>query len=494
MDLKRSISYQWRIFFPLVGLLWTVIVVQAVIQYQRETQYRENRLNDDLRLVNSRIINAYEEDIDLLPFMRFISKYYENSELNGIRISIYSSDGHMLYCLGQPIPRYTDGKMPPELADAMVKGVGRAVRRSPLMSDDAPYYFYGVRQSSDGKIYVHTAMPFTDALYRSVNVDTSLWVIIISLSLMATFFAWITTRYLGQNIRLLHQFATDMADGKQSVKAYDFPHDELGEISKQINRLFNERMKAVALSEKEHAMAIKATEDKIRINREMSNNINHELKTPVGVIKGYMDTIIQNPDMPTELRQRFLGKAQQHMDRLCSLLNDLSAITRLENGASDIIREMVQLNDLMLTISSEIETAHFVTNNTRFKFELPLVCNVVGNDNLLYAMFINLIRNADLHSHGTECGLRFMGEEDDRYIFSFYDNGTGIEEEHLQHLFERFYRVDKGRSRKAGGTGLGLPIVKNTITALGGDITVRNREEGGLEFVFSLIKWTEETE
>ena len=97
-------------------------------------------------------------------------------------------------------------------------------------------------------------------------------------------------------------------------------------------------------------------------------------------------------------------------------------------------------------------------------------------------------------SHGTECGLRFMGEEDDRYIFSFYDNGTGIEEEHLQHLFERFYRVDKGRSRKAGGTGLGLPIVKNTITALGGDITVRNREEGGLEFVFSLIKWTEETE
>jgi signal transduction histidine kinase len=224
----------------------------------------------------------------------------------------------------------------------------------------------------------------------------------------------------------------------------------------------------------------------------MSNNINHELKTPVGVIKGYMDTIIQNPDMPTELRQRFLGKAQQHMDRLCSLLNDLSAITRLENGASDIIREMVQLNDLMLTISSEIETAHFVTNNTRFKFELPLVCNVVGNYNLLYAMFINLIRNADLHSHGTECGLRFMGEEDDRYIFSFYDNGTGIEEEHLQHLFERFYRVDKGRSRKAGGTGLGLPIVKNTITALGGDITVRNREEGGLEFVFSLIKWTEE--
>ena len=140
---------------------------------------------------------------------------------------------------------------------------------------------------------------------------------------------------------------------------------------------------------------------------------------------------------------------------------------------------MVQLNDLMLTISSEIETAHFVTNNTRFKFELPLVCNVVGNYNLLYAMFINLIRNADLHSHGTECGLRFMGEEDDRYIFSFYDNGTGIEEEHLQHLFERFYRVDKSHSKTIGGTGLGLSIVKHAAIYHNAEIKVKSELDKG---------------
>lgn len=493
MALKRSISYQWRLFFPLVSLLWSVIIVQAVIQYQRESQYREDRLNDDLQLVNSRIIDAYNEDVELFPFMRFVSKYYENSEFNGIRISIYNDKGAMLYCMGEPIPRYSDDEnLPPELAEAIERGQGVALKRSDKSSDDAPYYYYGVHQSADGKLFVHTAMPFTDMLYRSVKVDSSLWIVIIVLSLLATFFAWAATRYLGQNIKILHRFARDAAEGRQLGQHYNFPSDELGEISRQISRLFNEKTKAILQSEKEHAIAMKATEDKIKNNRQMSNNINHELKTPVGVIKGYLDTIQQNPDMPVELRQNFIGKAQQHMDRLCSLLNDLSAITRLENGSNDIIREMVPMNDLLMTIGMEMETAHIATNNIRLTFDLPLDCNVVGNYNLLYGMFINLIRNADLHSHGTECGLRLLGEEDGMYRFSFYDNGTGIDEEHIPHLFERFYRIDKGRSRKAGGTGLGLPIVKNTVTALGGTMYVQNRAEGGLEFIFTLVKWTEE--
>jgi signal transduction histidine kinase len=82
--------------------------------------------------------------------------------------------------------------------------------------------------------------------------------------------------------------------------------------------------------------------------------------------------------------------------------------------------------------------------------------------------------------------VSLIGRNDNYYSFTFYDNGTGVDEEHLPHLFDRFYRIDKGRSRKLGGTGLGLPIVKSSINKMGGSITVRNRKGGGLEYIFTL--------
>ena len=104
--------------------------------------------------------------------------------------------------------------------------------------------------------------------------------------------------------------------------------------------------------------------------------------------------------------------------------------------------------------------------------------------------FINgLIKNAANYSGGTEIGFRLVSESDRFYVFSFYDNGKGVGEEHLAHLFERFYRVDTGRSRQKGGTGLGLPIVKSTVLSLGGTISVHNRSTGGLEFIFTIPRW-----
>ena len=126
-----------------------------------------------------------------------------------------------------------------------------------------------------------------------------------------------------------------------------------------------------------------------------------------------------------------------------------------------------------------------------FEFDIPVDCEVSGNYNLLNGMICGLIRNSALHSGGTEIGLKLLSENERFYVFSFYDNGNGVGEEHIPHLFERFYRVDTGRSRKVGGTGLGLPIVKSTIVSLGGTVSVRNRSNGGLEFIFTLPKWSD---
>jgi signal transduction histidine kinase len=118
-----------------------------------------------------------------------------------------------------------------------------------------------------------------------------------------------------------------------------------------------------------------------------------------------------------------------------------------------------------------------------------MACIIKGNYTLLSGMLLNMIRNSAVYSRGTAIKLFLINENQNYYTFSFSDNGVGVPQEHIPHLFERFYRVDAGRSRKSGGTGLGLAIVKNTVTTLGGSISVRNGAEGGLEFVYSLPKW-----
>ena len=268
----------------------------------------------------------------------------------------------------------------------------------------------------------------------------------------------------------------------------DYPHDELGEISRQIIHMYNERSKTVLKLKREHKVALHAMEEKARMKRQLTNNINHELKTPIGVIKGYLDTIIENPDMDPASRTHFQLKAREHVNRLVNLITDVSAITRLEEGTGMISTEELDFHDTVYTLANDIEESGSLGEMT-FNFDVPFECKIQGNYNLLTGMIINLVKNAAAYSKGTECNLSCTGEDDNFYYFLFRDNGTGVGEEHLPHIFERFYRIDSGRSRKAGGTGLGLPIVQNTVLAHGGKITVENCPGGGLGFRFSLPKY-----
>lgn len=487
---KHKLNYGWRLFLPLVGLLWLVIIAVAIYQYKNESKLREEIVNDEIRLLNSRIIAAYEQELDLMPVIQFAAKYYENSALNGIRISVYDNHGNLLYCTGTPIPSSVNGKTPPELIAANETGHGTSLRRSDVDPTQA-YYYFGVRTSADGKIYVHTAMPYTSALSRELSVDKGMWLLILAMAIGTTIFAYFTTRILGRNVIILHDFATKAAAGEPLPRIDNFPHNELGDISRQIYKLYTEKDAAINRSEREHSIAIKATEDKIHMTRELSNDINHELKTPVGVIRGYLDTIATHQEMVPEMKQKFIENARNAMDRLCNLLNDLSSITRLEEGANSISNEDVDLNDLLFNISTELESIN-MTNNIHFSYDIPDGCIVIGNYNLLYGMMMNLIRNADFHSRGENCGIRLLSQNSREYTFAFADDGVGVGEQHLSHLFDRFYRIDKGRSRKVGGTGLGLPIVKNTVTVFGGTIFARNRQPHGLEFVFTLMKARQE--
>ena len=229
-------------------------------------------------------------------------------------------------------------------------------------------------------------------------------------------------------------------------------------------------------------------EEQIRLKRQLTQNIAHELKTPVSSIQGYLETIVNNDHIPHDKINVFLERCYAQSNRLSRLLRDISVLTRMDEAANMIDMEKVDISVLITNIVNEVsleleEKQITVVNSLKKDIQIR------GNYSLLYSIFRNLMDNAIAYA-GTniQININCFREDENFYYFSFADTGIGVSPEHLNRLFERFYRVDKGRSRKLGGTGLGLAIVKNAVIIHGGSISAKNNQGGGLEFVFTLAK------
>lgn len=229
-------------------------------------------------------------------------------------------------------------------------------------------------------------------------------------------------------------------------------------------------------------------EEQARLKRQLTQNIAHELKTPVSSIQGYLETIISNPNIPQENVRVFLERSYAQSNRLTFLLRDISVLTRMDEAPELAEKEQVNLSKIVENILNEValglEEKHITVVN-----KLPSEVILTGSSSLLYSIFRNLTDNAIAYAgNDIQITINCFREDEKFYYFSFSDTGVGVPEEHLNRLFERFYRVDKGRSRKLGGTGLGLAIVKNAVLFHGGTIFAKNMPKGGLEFVFTLKK------
>lgn len=229
-------------------------------------------------------------------------------------------------------------------------------------------------------------------------------------------------------------------------------------------------------------------EEQSRLKRQLTQNIAHELKTPVSSIQGYLETMITADNLPPEKRNTFLERCYAQSNRLSRLLRDISVLTRMDEAANLIDMERVDVSVLVQNIVNEVALEIEDKQVTVVNALKPGI-QLRGNYSLLYSIFRNLTDNALAYAGSNfYLNISMFREDDQFYYFSFSDTGVGVPPEHLNRLFERFYRVDKGRSRKLGGTGLGLAIVKNAVLIHGGTISAKNRAGGGLEFVFTLAK------
>lgn len=193
--------------------------------------------------------------------------------------------------------------------------------------------------------------------------------------------------------------------------------------------------------------------------------------------------------MDPKRQQYFINKAHNQSERLTQLVNDIALLNKIEESSELYPKGKIEVKKLADEV---IESFHDLIQQKNVSVTMNIDSNVIvlANYSLIFSVFRNLMENSLYYGgDGIKIEITNYHEDGNYQYFSFADNGPGVDEEHLPRIFERFYRVDSGRSRKQGGTGLGLAIVKNAILGFKGDISARTHKGGGLEFIFSIPKF-----
>ena len=410
----------------LLSFSWTIILLSIGFQYMREKQYKSDFLSAQLQQYNRHLLETVEEG---LPYETYIASH--EKPFDDLRVSVITLSGAVVYDNMIPLDSLDNHIGRPEIASALRHGSGYHIGRQ--SASDGREYFYSATRGQ--RVIVRTAIPYSATLREVLQADWTFLFVMIAISLAMSIAAYFSTRKLGKDIERVNQFESE--------------------------------------------------QEKNRIKRQLSNNINHELKTPVASIQVCLETLLSGIALSEEKRQELIARCYAHNERLRQLLNDISLITRLEEGSQLISTENVCINNILREISEELSVLppeERLELHINFNEEVTLA----GNNSLIGSIFSNLTKNAIAYSGGRNIYVTLLGSTEDEYRIRFEDDGTGVGEEHLPRLFERFYRIDKGRSRKLGGTGLGLSIVKHAVQFHGGTISVTNRHQGGLQFDFTL--------
>ena len=462
----------------LLAFLWSIIICFIYFQYTREKQYKSDFLNAQLQLYNTTLLQTIESAPSFEEYVETHTLPFED-----LRISIISLDGTVIYDNMLPIDSLDNHSLRPEVADALRNGQGYNIER--LSASDGREYFYSATRGKE--FVVRTAIPQSDALKELLKTDWTFLGTMMSISFAMSILAYFSTRRLGKNIERLNRFAAKAEKGESFDEEEPFPNDELGSISNHIVRLYSQLQQTIKDRDIAHEAAMREEQEKIRIKRQLTNNINHELKTPVASIQVCLETLLSGIDLSEEKRQELIERCYTNNERLRRLLNEVSLITRMEDGSQLISIEPVTINNIINEIASELE---IMPSDERLQLHVDFdeLVIVEGNLSLIGSIFRNLTENAISYSGGKNIYITLTENNEQFCHICFEDDGCGVEEKQLSRLFERFYRVDKGRSRRMGGTGLGLAIVKHAVQFHGGTIAATNRPGGGLKFDFTLRK------
>ncbi len=478
-----KISYGTKLLLVVVAILTLCEVAFVAFQFSREQRYRQDLLNAQLTILNYQLLDHYEGGVvNVELWERTI-----DLPIQELQFAIFDSEGNILYD-NTGIDHITNPLELDELKMANESDIHRgfSVHNNDEVDDDDFYYYAALKE---GDLFARTgALGHDVGLAEFMNIDrTFLWYAIL-IYIFVIAITWYATSRIGNTIKRLSEFAQAAEKGVEIYDTKAFPKNELGTIAHNIVLIYVRWQRTLVERERLADIALKDEQEKARLKKELTNNINHELKTPVSAISLELETLLTHKDKLSEAQRNMLiSRCKANSDRLLKMIQDILTLNRLDDGADNIQKELLSLTDVVEEVSDSL-LMKAEDAGIGFEINIPETMMMLGNGPLLESIFSNLINNAILYSGGSTISI-FLQEEDEKsYRIIIGDDGTGIPEEHLEHLFDRFYRIESGRSRKKGGTGIGLAIVKSAAKFHGGDITVRNLPSGGLEFTLTLAK------
>ncbi len=330
---------------------------------------------------------------------------------------------------------------------------------------------------------------FVSALLVAVLVYSTSWFLsvdwwvsgilaILSFSGAFLIFYYLLVRFIYRKIKLIYKTIHNQKLHKYSSPPGVRPmsSDPIGEVQEEVMSWAKDNLAEIEQLKKQETY-----------RREFLGNVSHELKTPIFNIQGYLHTLLDGALHDESVREKFLEKASNNVDRLAELVEDLTAIAHLESGELTLQFERFDIHALTREVFDNLELK---ARGRKIFLGFKEGCNrpfwVKADKARIRQVLTNLVVNAI--KYGRENGSVMTGfyDMDKLLLIEISDDGEGIEEKHLPRLFERFYRVDKSRSREAGGTGLGLSIVKHIIEAHEQVINVRSAVGIGTTFGFTL--------
>jgi two-component system, OmpR family, phosphate regulon sensor histidine kinase PhoR len=471
-----------RIFIKLISAVLIVMLVAFAAIDLLSAHYAERAYLNGLK-------TEITEKIRMLQTMERASmlgltqqNVHDLAKAAGGRLTIIAPDGHVLFDSDADPARMENHAARPEVREALQGRIGVAERSSASVGIRFLYVAGPVKAGA-----ARLAVPLLDverqvsSLRRALILYTAL--AFIPGILLAAFFA----RYFSRRLGAIIDYASTLATGNFSARLEHHGNDELGILGRQLNETGEKLQRMFEELQREHVELEKLE----RIRKDFVINVSHELRTPLASIQGYTETLLDGALDDKENNVRFLNIIRQNAERLARLTADLLTLSRLELKTQKLQITSHAVNPL---VEECIDTLRPIAGKREIELRFnpaPASAQVFCDDEAMHQVMMNLLDNAIKYTpeHGAiTVSAQAVSDSSHGEMMEIgvRDSGQGIPADDLPRLFERFYRVDKARSRALGGTGLGLAIVKHLVRSMGGDVRVQSIVNEGSTFSFTL--------